>query len=207
MIDIPYVKQPDPNSCALSCYTMVAKHFFPEITFDQLAEVSNWQKGYVVWAFKFWLWIMDKGIAVKEYDQIDYKSWADDGLEGLKKSISDKELKYYIENTKDIESYSSDIEKVLNNSNFTFLRKKPTFEILEEAVKSNKICEVVLDSRTLRDREGFSLHRVVVLDINNTEVTFHDPAYEPSTKAAKEKFIRSWLEAVSEPELCIYEKQ
>lgn len=204
MIDVPYVKQPESQSCALACYTMVAKHFFPKVTFEQIAKISNWQKGYVVWAFKFWLWIMDKGVFIKEYDTLDYETWAKNGLIGLKNSVSAKELNYYLENSKDLESYSADISKMLDHPNFTLVKEKPSFELLEGAVNGGYVCEVVLDSRTLRDREGFSLHRVVVLEINNYEVIFHDPAYEPNAKVPKEKFIESWLETVSEPELCIY---
>lgn len=207
MLDIPYIKQPDPNSCALASYTMVGKYFFPEVTFDQLAKLSDWQRGYVIWAFKFWLWIMDKGIKITEYDILDYESWAKNGVEGLKKSVSEKEFNFYVENTKDVEAYSSDIDKVLKHPNFTLIRKKPTFENLEKSVKTGKICEVVLDSKTLRDKEGFSLHRVVVLGIKGETVTFHDPAYKASSKATRERFIKSWLVAVSEPELCIYERK
>lgn len=206
MTNIPYIKQPDPKSCALTCYTMVAKHFFPESTFDQIAEISNWQKGYTVWAFKFWLWIMDKGIKIEEYDLLDYEAWAKDGLAGLKSSVSGKEFNYYLENSKDLESYAHDIRKVLKHPNFTLVTEKPTQKQLESAINNGHICEVVLDSRTLRDRDGFSLHRVVVLDINNKEVIFHDPAFAPNTKVSKEKFLRSWLNAVAEPELCIYTK-
>ena len=206
MLKIPYVKQPDHNSCALASYTMVAKHFFPKVTFDQLARVSDWQKGYVIWAFKFWLWIMNKGIKVTEYDTLDYESWANQGIEGLKKSVSEKEFNFYTENTRDIISYSQDIKMILKHQNFTLLNEKPTFEILEEAIKDSRVCEVVLDSRTLRGREGFSLHRVVVLDIKDNEVIFHDPAFAAYTRADKETFVNAWLKAVSEPELCIYER-
>ncbi|OGY23080.1 MAG: hypothetical protein A2172_05220 [Candidatus Woykebacteria bacterium RBG_13_40_15] len=206
MLDIPYIKQPDPYSCALASYTTVAKYFFPEATFNQLAKISDWQKGFVVWGFKFWLWVMGRGIKVTKYDTIDYGSWAKDGVEGLKRSVSEKEFNYYVKNTKDIEGYSSDIAKVLNHPNFTLINEKPTFETLERAVSDKKICEVVLDSRTLKGKEGFSLHRVAVLEVDDTEVIFHDPAYEAYSKATKEKFIKSWLEAVPEPALCIYER-
>ena len=63
MKNIPYIQAPS-NACALGCYTMTAKYFFPEVTFDQIAEISQWEEGYIVWAFKFWLWIMDKGIKI-----------------------------------------------------------------------------------------------------------------------------------------------
>lgn len=206
MLNIPYISQPDHMSCALACYTMVAKYFFPETNLEEIVKISDWQKGYVVWSFKFWLWIMDKGVRVTEYDLIDSQAWANDGIEGLRKSVSEKEFDFYIHNTKNIESYSEDIKKVLTHPNFTYIQEKPRFEILERAVSDGKICEVVLDSRTLRDREGFSLHRVVVLGIKNGKVYFHDPAMEEKDEITIEKFKEAWLTAVNEPELCIYEK-
>lgn len=206
MIAIPYVKQPDKNSCALASYTMVAKHFFPETTLEEMAKISDWQPGYVVWAFKFWLWIMARGIKITEYDTLDYRAWAKEGLEGLKRSVPEKELNFYVENTKNLESYSEDIQKVLAHPNFTLIKEKPSFQILEKALNESKVCEVVLDSRSLRGAEGFSLHRVVVLDVGNNEIEFHDPARDPNTKVDVERFKHSWLEVLSESELCIYGK-
>lgn len=185
---------------------MVAKYFFPETTLKQVKEISNSQKGYVVWAFKFWLWIMNKGIRITEYDTLDYKAWANEGISGLKKSVPEKEFNFYLENTKDILSYASDIKKVLKHPSFNLFKQKPTFALLEDAVGKDAVCEVVLDSRTLRKLKGFSLHRVVVIDISGDEVVFHDPAYGPNDKASKEDFRNSWLKAVAEPELCIYER-
>jgi len=186
---------------------MVAKYFFPEISLEEIAKISDWQKGYVVWAYKFWLWIMDKGIKIEEYDLIDTNAWAEEGLEGLKKSVSEKEFNYYVENTKDIESYSQDIKKILSHPSFVFHRQKPTFDLLEHSLLTNSVCEVVLDSRTLRDREGFSLHRVVIKGIENGKVFFHDPARENEGEVSIEKFKNAWLESVSEPELCIYSRK
>ena len=49
-------------------------------------------------------------------------------------------------------------------------------------------------------------HRVVVLGFRDGEVIFHDPWTEPRPNRAvrAEHFQRAWLEAVAEPELCIY---
>lgn len=205
MLNIPFVKQPDPKSCALACSTMIAKYYFPETSFTQVAEISNWQAGYVVWTYKFWIWIMNQDIKITEYDLIDSKAWADDGIEGLKKSVSEKEFKYYVENSKDINSYSEDIKQVFVHKNFTYFQQKPSFEDLEKALSNGHICEVVLDSRNLRDQEGFSLHRVVILGIDSEDIVFHDPAVGPACRFSISKFKEAWLEAVSEPELCIYQ--
>jgi len=95
MTDVPYVPQPDKNSCALACYTMVARTFFPETTFDQVQRISGWRPGRVIWAFRFWNWIMEKGIVVEDHDPIDLRAWAEHGADGLKRSVSTKEFDYY----------------------------------------------------------------------------------------------------------------
>lgn len=206
MLNVPYIKQPDPMSCALACYAMVAKHFFPKVTFEEIAKVSDWQPGYIAWGFKFQIWIADRGIKIEEHDPTDYEAWASNGLEGLRKTASAKELRYYTEHTKDIEIYSADIAKLLKHPNFTHMRQKPAFELLEKNIKEGNVCEVVLNSRTLRGKEGFSLHRVVVLDTNEREVVFHDPAHEPHEKAKKELFEKAWLKEVNDSELCVYKR-
>lgn len=81
MLDIPYVGSPK-NACALASYIMVAKYFFPETTFEQIAEISDWEPGYLVWGYKFWSWITKRGIQVIDYDLIDLDSWISEGKKG-----------------------------------------------------------------------------------------------------------------------------
>ena len=205
-MDIPYEKNPG-NACALACYTMTSRYFFPEITFEQIAKISNWTPGYVVWAFKFWLWIMDRGIEVVDYDIIDLQTWARKGIDGLKENISKKELEYYIEHTKDIESYSDDIKKVLAHPNFTHKQAQPTMNDLLTAFNSGAVCEVTLNSASLDQLEGFTMHRVVVLDIDDKYIIFHDPRknkFLPKRKEIIKFFKKVWLEKIDGPELCIY---
>lgn len=207
MLNIPYVKNPN-KACALSCYTMTAKYFFPETTWDDTTKIVDWVPGKVVWGFKFWIWIMDKGIKVTDYDLINYKAWAEDGLEGLRASVSEKEFQFYLNSSTDLNSYTEDIKKVLEHKNFTHHRQKPSFNDLEKAFIHGGICEVTLDSCTLDQKEGFFLHRVVILDITDDTIIFHDPRKipRPARKESRKLFEKAWLEVVEEPELCIYEK-
>ncbi len=206
MLQIPYEKQIDDRACALACYTMVAKYFFPEVTSEEMKKIADWQPNYVVWAFKFWKWIMDRGIKIEEYELIDYKLWAEKGTEGLRKSVSDNEFNFYIKNAKDITVYPEQIKEVIKHKNFLHHREKPTYEQLTNALAENKVCAVVLDSRSLRGLTGFSLHQVVVLDANKDYVYLHDPLVGPKFTVSKKTFVNAWLTVVAQPELTIYSK-
>lgn len=206
MLDIPYEKNPG-SACALCCYSMTARYFFPEMTFQEIAEISGWRPGYVVWGFKFWKWIMDKGIKITDYDLIDIKKWAEQGIEGLRQSISKKEFDFLMANTKDIEEYSEDIKEILRHPNFTYKRQKSDWNDLIKAYNNGAVCEVVLNSQALDGKDGFSLHRVVVLEINDRDIIFHDPRKKPrpARKESIDLFQKAWL-AGEGAELCIYEK-
>jgi hypothetical protein len=211
MLDIPFEKNRG-NACALSSYAMVGRSFFPEITFKQIAEISDWHKGYLVWGFRFWLWIMDKGIKITNYDLIDLNAWAKNGIDILGEGISKEELEIYKNKTYKVEEYSEVIKKVLAHSNFIFKRERPTWEDLEKAFQRGAVCEVVLDCLTLDEQEKsdkISLHRVIVLDITDKEIVFHDPRTNkprPKRKESIELFKKAWLERLNGPELCIYER-
>lgn len=207
MLQIPYEKNPN-NACALSCATMVARYFFPETRWNDIAKIVGWEPGYVVWTFKFMLWMMDRGIRITDYDLIDYEAWASKGIEGLKASVSKKEFQFYLENTKDLNAYTKDIQNIMRHKNFTYHRQKPALADLENAYKAGSVCEVTLDSGTLDGKKEFILHRVVILDVTPTEVIFHDPRKEPrpARKEARAIFEKAWLHALDASELCVYAK-
>jgi hypothetical protein len=191
---------------------MVAKYFFPETTEQEMMALTKAEPNYVVWAFPFWNWMMKKDISITVYDSLDYQKWAKLGIEGLKQSVSPKEFDFYIQNTKNIDSLQSQITQTISNPLFTLHTRKPAMSDLQHAFERGAVCEVVLDSCTLDEKPGFILHRVVVLDVKPDYVIVHDPRTNPTEKNMARKiplkhFVKSWLEAVNEPELCISERK
>lgn len=209
-INIPYVASPDDHSCALACHVMVANYFVPGTTIDDVARIVEWQKGYAVWAFRFWKWLIDHDVHITDYDLIDYEAWAKDGVNGLRRSLPAKEFEWYQSATKDLDALSSDVAAVINDPALTYRMRKPTWNDLIEAHERGALCEVVLDSHALDGDEGFELHRVVILDLADSTVTFHDPRPKPESIPSRvvptQLFKSAWLDAFSTPELCIYEK-
>jgi hypothetical protein len=66
-------------------------------------------------------------------------------------------------------------KKMFAHPNFTYIQRKPTWEdIVAENTKPD-ICNLTLNSRTLNRKEGFEVHRVVLIGVTDSEVIFHDP--------------------------------
>ena len=207
MRQVPYHDNPG-NACALACYTMVAQYLLPDIdiTFEQLGKISDWHTGYVVWEAPAFVWLMNHDVQVTDYDVIDYDAWANKGVESLKKAIPLDEFKWYEDNTYDFSSLTKHIQEMVTHPNFTYVQRKPTWEdIVAESAKSG-ICDLTLNSRTLNHKDGFEVHRVVLIEITDDEVTFHDPNKDGSGAYGHESIshFRKALNAIDSPCLVRY---
>lgn len=207
MRQVPYHGNPG-NACALACYTMVAQYLLPNkgITFEKLAKIADWKKGYVVWGFPIWKWLMDKGIHITDIDVYDIKLWAKEGTEGFRKSFSAKEFQFYKDNTYDLDVISKQLSMVNNHPNFTYVRKKLTWDDVGKEFKKPGICDLTLDGRKLHREKGFSGHRVVLIDITDKEVIFHDPVKDNSGAYRHEpiEHFRASFESLDGPEIARY---
>jgi hypothetical protein len=207
MRDVPYHNNPG-NACALACYTMIAQYLLPEkaIAFEQLGKIANWRKGYVVWEFPIWKWLMDRGVCISDYDIINYDLWAKEGVKGLKSSIPENEFKWYEENTYDLNEVTEHLQDVLKHPNFTYEQRKLTWDDIVAEYNKPGICDVVLNARTLNNGEGFAAHRVVLIEITKQEVAFHDPNHDGSGKYRHEpiEHFRKAVESTESPALARY---
>lgn len=196
------------NACALACYTMAAQYLLPEknVTFEKLAKLSDWQPGYIVWGFPAWKWLMDQGVRLRDYDSIDYDAWVDKGKAGLRESVPAKEFKYYEKYTYDMNLERTRIMEMYHHSNFEHKRKTPSWSEVVKEHNSTGVVDVTLNSRTLNRGDGVAVHRVVLLDITDTKVVFHDPQDDWSGKSREETtdHFRSAFESLEGPELCRY---
>ena len=204
---VPYHNNPG-NACALACYTMVAQYLLPElnITFGQLGKIAGWNKGYAVWAFPVWKWLMDKGLYITDYDVIDYDSWATKGFDSLKGTLAEDEFNFYKEVTYDLNKVGKQIKLTYRHPNFTYEKKKLSW--IDVVTEFNKpgICDLTLNSRALNHLEGFIGHRVVLIDITDTEVIFHDPNKKGTGAYRHEpiEHFKTVFENIDGPELARY---
>lgn len=207
MKQVPYHDNPG-NACALACYTMIAQYLLPNanITFEQLGKIADWRKNYVVWEFPIWKWLMDQGVYITNYDVIDYEAWSKEGVTGLKNSIPPEEFKWYKENTFNLNEVTSHIQQAFIHPNFTYFRKKPAWEDVVSEYEKSGICDIVLNSHALNRKGGFAAHRVVLIEITDKEVVFHDPNHDGSGAYRHESIdhFKKALNSIESPALARY---
>ncbi len=181
-----------------------------------MKSIVRWKEGFVVWAFPFWRWLMDRGIEIVDFDTVDYNSWANEGFDGLRKTCSPEIFSYFKRNTCEPSRYQDDLLFLLSSQeSFRYNFVRPSLDDLRKALEQDAVCEAVVDSCSLNQVDGFSLHRIVVLNIDDTHVTFHDPVKpsDPPRPNRREKidiFLRAWPSKMGGPdsaELCVYRKK
>lgn len=104
----------------------------------------------------------------------------------MKDSLPEKEFIFIKENTFKPDNLKESIQKVFLQDNFTYIKRKPTWEDVLNEFSKPGICDLTLNSAILNDKEGFIGHRVVIIDISDTEVIFHDPNFDGSGAYRKE---------------------
>jgi hypothetical protein len=203
----PYISN-SGNACALACYTMAAQYLLPDagITFEKMAKIADWRKGYVVWGFPVWKWLMDRGVYLTDYDTIDYEAWAKEGAAGLKRSVPQKEFAFYQKNTYDLEAESTRVNLMYNHPHFTYIRRSPGWNDIVAEHEKPDICDLTLNLRKLNHEEGFAVHRVVLLDITEDEAVFHDPNRDGSGAYRREplQHFKQSIASLGSPELARY---
>ncbi|HYH75225.1 MAG TPA: hypothetical protein VD735_04675, partial [Candidatus Saccharimonadales bacterium] len=131
--------------------------------------------GYVVWEFPIWKWLMGRGLQITDYDVIDYDAWIADGVPGLQRTLPANEFEWYQKNTYDLNEVTPHIRAVFDHPNFTYHKRKPTWDDVIAEYNNPGLCDIVLNSKALNREEGFAAHRVVLIEITDVEVVFHDP--------------------------------
>lgn len=93
----------------------------------------------------------------------------------MKNSLPEKEFEYIKKNSFEPDNLKDSIEKVFTYDNFKYIRRKPSWEDVLNEFSKPGICDLTLNSAILNKQDGFVGHRVVLIDINENEIVFHDP--------------------------------
>jgi len=187
---------------------MAAMYLWPEknLTYDEVAKYANWHKGFVVWGFPVWRWMMDQGAYITDYDVINYEAWTLQGVKGYQKTAAPEHADWVINHTFDMDEESKNIKLAFSHPNFTYVHKKVTWnDVIIEHSKPG-ICDITMNPEVF-DKSRSGLHRVLLLDITNEEVVFHDPRAKGLDGACARldiaTFRRASVEA-GDQEICRY---
>ncbi len=170
----PTPGHPEGVHCVETSLKMILKYFEPDKDYsvEQLEKITGKQPEKGSWNFQWSIWFTDHGYIVKHYSIFDFKTFMDEGIDYIRREYGNEVADWQEHNT-DVElarSQTKDyIEKV------EIVAKKPTIDDIRKEHGSHSLVKPMVNSRVLNGKEGYEGHSVVVLDIDDDNIWFHDP--------------------------------
>jgi len=206
--EMPYFKQPDNTHCFQACLKMILKYFFPEkdFTYEELDKISDKPKDKWTWRCNALVELKKMGLNIKTYSSFDYNDFIKNGADYIRKRY-DKEVAEKMIGMSDIESEIENTEKMLKENIFEL--KELLFEDAENFFKKNYVIILLVNSRIINNKSGYSGHFVILTGFDKDSIFIHDPSIEngsPNRKVKKDLFVKAWKYPEKENDVILIKK-
>ena len=193
-LDIPfYANTKDNTHCFQAALKMVLKYFKPEenFTFEQLDKVTAKVEGLWTWPMAGSIWMQENGFEVVDVEEFDHDKFANEGISYMEKEFG-KEVA-------DAQEKHSDIEQEQRFSKI-FLEKVavqkriPVLEDLRKFLKKGYLIICNVNSKALKEIQGYSGHAVVIIGFDESNFFIHNPGLPAieNQKVSFKLFEKAW---------------
>ncbi len=194
MVKVPFVpNSEDDLHCFQASYLSIAKYYIPDfgMSWDDWCSVTGYEEGKGTWASAGLLWFKNQGFSVRHISLFDYERFIELGADYLVELVGEEVGNWQIKHT----NLPLEIERakqLLKNS--LVEKSEPSLDDIRRYISDGWLVRVLVNSRTLNGKEGYVGHSVVVTDIDDLNVVFHDPGLPPipNRQVSCELFEKSW---------------
>lgn len=201
LYNIPFYKNLDDDThCIQAALKIVLGFYNPEkeYSFEELNKITAHVPGKWTWQYAMVDWLGSNGFLAVAIEDFDTEEFVEKGEEYLKKHWKEE----VFATQKQFSNFSEEriyAKKALQNKNVSLPNKIAKFADLEKYYEEEYIVIASINPKVLDGEEGYASHVVVVTDLNDKEITFHDPGLPPveSRKVSREKFAEAMGESTS----------
>jgi len=160
--------------CVETSLRMILGYFEPSESYniEDLEKISGKQPGKGSWSFRWSLWFVEHGYEVKHYTIFDFNAFIKSGVDYIRQEYGD-DVANFQEQTSDVEGARKLAKDYVAKINI--VHKKPTIDDIRSEMSRGFVVKPMVNSMVLNDKEGYEGHSVVVLDIDDSHIRFHDP--------------------------------
>jgi hypothetical protein len=192
--DIPfYANTPDNTHCFQATLKMVIKHFWPmrEYSWEELDRITAKAEGLWTWPLAGLLWLANQGLEVKNIEVFDYSRFIEHGGDYLIAEFGEEFGKAQIEHS-DIDQERALAATLLERG--MVMKAIPTLHLLKQLLGEGYVVICNINSRRLKNEEGYAGHFVVVKGFDEQHLFLHNPGLPPLANQAVpfELFEQAW---------------
>lgn len=175
---VPFVPNTsDGVHCVPAVFRMINKYYFNEdLNWEEIDKIMKVIPGKGTWTFPGLTALSKKGLRITHIEPLDYEKLQKKGPEYLRKMFGKDTADYYINksNISLVLKYVPDYLKSVNQIN-----RESSIEEIIKYLKDGFLVTVEINSRILNNKEGLSLHYILLYDFDGKYITLHDPGLPP----------------------------
>jgi len=158
---------------------MILKHFLPgrDFSMEDTEGLTGKRPGMATWPQQTLLSMRQLGFDVAMAEAFDVQAFIDEGGEYLRRAFGDQLADWQIANS-DI-PYEQGLYQQLQTSDVTLENRVPEFGDMKAYLDAGHLITCTVNSRKLNKKPGYAGHAVLVYDLDDQHVTFHDPGLPP----------------------------
>ncbi len=172
-----YPNHPDNMHCSQAVFRSLFKYFFDEeLSWEEIDKITKTIPGRGSWTMAAYIEMVDRGLEVVNIEAFDYQKFYDEGVSYLKKIYSNKAIEYTL-NKSNLLYVKDDIPEFLEK--VKRIKRRAKVADIDNLLDKEYLVGTVLNSRVLNNKEGFSLHYVLIISKENDKYVINDPGLPP----------------------------
>jgi hypothetical protein len=188
-----YSNTPDDTHCFQAALRMILKHFLPEQDFSwqQLDEITAKHPGMWTWPMAGLCWLKQNGFDVINIEDFDYRRFCEEKENYLTEKFGSEVARVQVKNSvlhAEIEWAKKFITTVPTQN------RLPSYDEIINLALEGYLLIVNVNARTLNHTPGYAGHFIVIGNVTNNWLQFHDPGLPAikNRKVDRKLFLEAW---------------
>lgn len=187
-----YPNTPDNMHCSQAVFRSLFKYFFDEeLSWEEIDKITKAIPGRGSWTMAAYIELANRDVEVVNIEEFDYQRFYNERVEYLKEIYNDDAIKYTLEKS-NLLSVRDDIPEFLQK--VKRIKRKATIKDFDKLLDNGYLVGTVLNSRVLNEKEGFSLHYVLIKEKEGNKYIINDPGLPPveNRKVTKDQLLQAF---------------
>lgn len=185
-----YQNHEDGMHCMLSVYRSLFEYFLDKkLSWEEIEKLTGYVAGKAAWSVKI-LTYLSEYFDIKMIEPFDYDRYIHDGEKYLSTVFNAEELEWQL-NTSNLLDIKPMIPEFLEKVKPEY--RTPTIADIDNMLDDGRLVFVILNSKSLNDKKGYTAHAVLILSHDEDSYVFHDPGLppKPNRKELKNKVFQA----------------
>lgn len=188
-----YSNTPDDTHCFQAALKMILKYFLPtqDFSWKQIDKITAKKEGLWTWPFAGMLWLHAQGFQVINQEVFDYQRFVQEKNTYLIDFYGKEVGKAQIGHS-DVNQEAAFAKELLKGG--ILKDHLPTLEDIQQLVIDNYLLICNVNSCALSNKQGYVGHFIVVKEVDDQYVYFHDPGLPPlkDRRVPIATFMHAW---------------